>query len=50
MKKVLCVLLMLALMIPFASCADDSVGEPTNFVKMTVSYTDGNGKACKAIL
>lgn len=47
MKKVLCVLLMLALMIPFASCADDSVGEPTNFVKMTVSYTDGNGKACK---
>ena len=47
MKKFLCVLLILALMMPVISCADDTSREPTNFVKMTVSYTDGNGKACK---
>ena len=47
MKRILCALLMLCLMIPFVSCASDVSKEPTNFVKMTVSYTDANGKACR---
>lgn len=47
MKRILCLLLILCMMIPVASCAGDVSREPTNFVKLTVSYTDGDGKACK---
>jgi len=47
MKRILCVLLVLCMMIPFASCTSGESTEPTNVVKLTVSYTDGNDKAQK---
>ncbi len=43
MKKILCVLLVLCMMIPFTACSNES-SEPTNFVKLSVSYTDASGE------
>lgn len=47
MKKVLCLLLILCLMLPFVSCASDVSEEPTNFVRLKVSYTNASGRPCK---
>ena len=49
MKKIFCLLLVICMVLPFAGCGEDKpfeiTEEKTNYVCLSVEYTDGDGKA-----